>query len=139
MHQHDRLDTTAALGEVRRIQRDVHQRTRWQGWIWLLLGAAMPIFLIGTIALEGDWSLGIAISFMAAALLAWFWESRQTVVGRTGARIDRPVTIAFMGAVALVTLLRIFVLPDHLNAAQIIVSFIPSIPCLIGAWLVFRR
>lgn len=139
MHEQERFDAAAALGEVRRIDRRARSSGRWHGWLWLAIGVMTPTFFISVYSDSGDFGLAVAVAFMVAGLVLWFWESRRPVLGREGARIDKPLTWIYVALMTLVSILATTVLPDGFSVWLLLAGMVPAVPCLIGAWLVFRR
>lgn len=148
------MDPRLALSEVERVKNQVRRKARWHGWVWLSVAVLTPVFWLGTradfvpraepddrafaVRLVTDGEFWIAGGFGVIAVTLWIWETRRGVTGREAARIDRPITWAYVTAMVAVAALVILVDPAGAPWWFVAVSLVPSVPCLIAAWRVLR-
>jgi hypothetical protein len=134
------IDPRLALSEVERVKNQVGRKARWHGWVWLAVAVLTPAFLLGTRAVfvPRYVEFWIAIGFGAIAATLWIWETRRGVMGREAARMDRPMTGAYVASMVAVAALVIFLDPVGTPGWFVAVAFVPSVPCLLAAWRVLR-
>lgn len=128
-----------ASDRAEQIGSKVRGAARWHGWVWVVIAIITPIFWLGTRegGLPRPMHFWVALGFCALGLLLVFWERRRGVIGRHTARLDRPVTVAYVGAMFVVALVVIFWEP-RFTPAFIALAALPSVPCVIAAWRVLR-
>jgi len=139
--RNDHLNPRSAMEQARRVEAIVHRRGRWHGWVWLTLGFATPVFLIGTNAnwVPGDAQIWIAIAFMTLGGVLAIWEHRRGLWGREAAKTDRPFTWAYIGAIVAFAVPTIVIDPTGAPLWTVILAFVPSIPCFMAAWRILER
>jgi hypothetical protein len=84
----------AAAAEIDRTAHQVQRRARWQGW--LLLAVAVVDFGFYIAVGSADRSVARALSPLPVlmAVVIFLVASRQPVIGRDAARINKPVLVA---------------------------------------------
>ena len=136
----ERMDPQTALGRAEHIGERVRKKARWHGWVWLVVGFATPAFLIGTHAgfVPRPAQFWIAIGFLAIAATLTIWDSRRGVLGLEAARVDKPHTWAYVLSMGVVASISIILSPVGAPTWFVLISFVPSLPCLAAAWRILR-
>lgn len=137
--EHDTdMTPQAAAAEIDRTGRQVRRRARWQGW--LLLAVALVNFAY-TIAI-GSASLTVSRALEPLPILLvvviFLVASRQPVIGRDAARINKPAVLAALVAAVAGLVLYQTVLPQRFTGWLVLLSALMVMPLLAGAWRWFR-
>ena len=137
MAQHE-FSPQAARQQAARIGTRVHSAARWHGWMWLTTAILTPTFLLGVTRDEVPRSIQfwIAVGFALVGAVLTVWEARRGVIGRQAARVDRPMTWAYVALMAVVV--GFTFVGDENSTWFIPLALAPSIPCLVAAWRVLR-
>lgn len=135
------MDPRTALDQARRVEGLVRRQGRWNGWAWLTIGVATPVFLITTTteAIPGPAQLWIAIGFMTLAGGLAILETRRGVWGREASRADRPMTTVYVVTMVAVAMLLLIFDPWELPGWFVFAALVPSVPCFIAAWRILKR
>lgn len=128
----------AARQQAARIGTRVRSAARWHGWMWLTIAILTPTFLLGTGRedLPRSIQFWIAVGFGLVGAVLTVWEARRGVVGRQAARVDRPMTWAYV--VLMMVAIGFTFIGDQNSPWFIPLALAPSIPCLLAAWRVLR-
>jgi hypothetical protein len=118
----------AAAAEIDRTARQVRRRARWQGW--LLLAVAVVNFGFYIAIGSADRTVSRALSPLPIFLVA----SRQPVVGRDAARINRPVVVAALATAIAGLVLYQTVMPQGFTGWLVLLAAFMVTPFLAGAW-----
>jgi hypothetical protein len=124
----------AAATEIDRTSRQVRRRARWQGW--LLLAVAVVNFgfyiAIGSVGRTGSRALSpLPILLVVVIFLV---ASRQPVVGRDAARINKPVVAAGLATAVAGLVLYQTVMPEGFTGWLVVLAAFMVTPFLAGAW-----
>lgn len=108
--------------------------------VWLAIGVASPVFLVGTRAdfLSRSLQFALALAFGAVGLVLWILEARRDVADPE-ARVDRRLTLAYASLMVVVASAAVAVDPVGPPAWFIVASLLPSVPCALGVWRALRR
>ena len=135
------MDERLAIEQIRRIDRRVRIESAWYGAFCLILAGAAGAYVLLTHFL-GAGHIAVLVLIVGTLLVLggiyWRYGARQPVVSLAQSRLDLPMgvgTIVLMG-VALV--LRQAFVPDGFSLWLVLVALLPALPCLVGAWKVFR-
>lgn len=126
---------------VARVQQQVRAAARWHGWMWLTIAVVTPLFLLGTNLGDGappSLSLWVALAFMAVGVGLWVADARRPVRGRSAARVDRPATWAYVGAVVIVVVASLVGDPSGLPAWYVVLTLLPAVPAAVAALVILR-
>lgn len=141
LDENHELQPHHALRHAEEVGAVVRRRARWHGWVWLVAAVSTPMFLIGTRsdAVPPSVQFWIAVGFGAVGLALAVWEGRRGVTGRQTALLDRPITGLYVALMLVIALVTIAIDPDGTPAWYIALACLPSIPCLVAAWLILGR
>jgi hypothetical protein len=128
------MSPQAAAAEIDRTARQVRRRARWQGW--LLLAVAVVNFGFYLAIGSADRTVSRALSLLPVLLVVVIFlvASRQPVVGRDAARINRPAVGAGLVVVIAGLVLYQTVLPQGFTGWLVLLAAFMVAPFLAGAW-----
>lgn len=118
----------------------VRATDRWHGWVWLVVAIMSPAFFVGTHAalLSQAQQFLVALAFGTIALVLWIVEARRDAISHAARKIDGPVTLAYVALMFVVASVAILWDPMGPPAWFVVASLLPSVPCAVGAWRIFR-
>jgi hypothetical protein len=124
----------AAFAEIERTGRQVRRRGRWPGLVWL--GIAGVLFGSFVLSGSGDQLLIEIVGpiLLLAALAVYLVAARQPVVSDRYRQKGLPLSYAYLGAVAVATVIKLTVLPQHFTAWLVVLGALMSVPALVAAW-----
>jgi hypothetical protein len=124
----------AAAAEIGRTAHQVRRRARWQGW--LLLAVAIVNFGFYIAIGSAGPAVARALSPLPILLVVVIFlvASRQPVVGRDAARINKPAVAAGLGTAIAGLVLYQTVLPQGFTAWLVLLAAFMVAPFLAGAW-----
>jgi hypothetical protein len=136
---HSGMTPEAAATEIDRTTRQVRRRGRWQGWLFLAVATVNFGFYLAV----GSASPAVAralsplpVLVVAAIVLV---ASRQPVVGRDAAHINKPVLV--WGITTAFTGLALYqaIMPQGFSGWLVLLAAFMVAPFLAGAWQWLRR
>jgi len=133
--EHDSgMTPQAAAAEIDRMAHQVRRRARWQGW--LLLAVAVVNFGFYIAIGSADRTVSRALSPLPILLVVVIFlvASRQPVVGRDAARINRQVVAASLATAIAGLVLYQTVMPQGFTGWLILLAAFMVTPFLAGAW-----
>lgn len=133
--EHDSgMTPQAAAAEIARTAHQVQRRARWQGW--LLLAVALVNFGFYIAIGSAGQSAARALSPLPILLVVVIFlvASRQPVVGRDAARINKPVVVAGLATAIAGLVLYQTVMPQGFTGWLILLAAFMVTPFLAGAW-----
>ncbi|HEX7097846.1 MAG TPA: hypothetical protein VF377_01290 [Acidimicrobiia bacterium] len=139
------LDPRQALAEADRIGTTVRRRIRWNGWVWLVIAIATPLFWLGTWTnwLSRPLQFWVAVGFLIVAamitVVAMVREARRGVVDRRVARMEWPITWAYMAVVFVMAVLVIVFDTSEAPLWFVLGALATAVPGLVGAWRTLVR
>jgi hypothetical protein len=124
----------AAAAEIDRTAHQVQRRARWQGWLFLAVAAVNFGFYI-TIG-SADRTVSRALSPLPILLVVatFLVASRQPVVGRDAAQINKPVVMAGLATAITGLVLYQTVMPQGFTGWLVLLAAFIVTPFLAGAW-----
>lgn len=129
----------AALHSAHNVDARARRSARWPAWVWLAMGVAMPLHLIGSDLASGDWFEAVVVWVVPVVVLVGIvYSALQRVESRLMHRLLWPVTWTFVALVLLDILARLTVLSSGPTAALVVLGLLPAAPCFYGAWRVLR-
>jgi hypothetical protein len=124
----------AAAAEADRTARQVRRRARWQGWLFLCVAVLEFGFYLAVGSADPAVSRALSPLSILLVMAIFLVASRQPVVGRDAARINKPVVAA--GLVTAITGLLLYqtVLPQGFSGWLVLLAAFMVAPFLAGAW-----
>lgn len=133
--EHDNSMTPeAAAAEIDRTARQVRRRARWQGWLFLAVAVADFGFYIADGSASRPVSRALSPLPILLAVVIFLVASRQPVVGRDAARVNRPVVGAALAAAIAGLVLYQTVMPHGFTGWLVLLAALMVAPFLAGAW-----
>jgi hypothetical protein len=124
----------AAAAEIDRTAHQVRRRARWQGWLFLAVAVVDFGFYIAIGSASRTVSQALAPLPLLLAVAIFLVASRQLVVGRDAARINKPVVAAALATSTAGLVLYQTVMPQGFTGWLILLAAIMVTPFLAGAW-----
>jgi hypothetical protein len=137
--QHDsRLTPQAAAAEIDRTTRQVRRRARWQGWLFLAVAVVNFGFYIAVGSADRTVSRALSPLPLLLVVAIFLVASRQPVVGRDAAQINKPVVVAGLATAIAGLVLYQTVMPQGFTGWLVVLAAFMVTPFLAGAWRWFR-
>lgn len=124
----------AAAAEIDRTARQIRRRARWQGWLLLAVAVVNFGFYIAIGSADRTVSRALSPLPMLLVVVIFLVASRQPVVGRDAARINKPVVLASLAAAIAGLVLYQTVMPQGFTGWLILLAAFMVTPFLAGAW-----
>jgi cation transport ATPase len=124
----------AAAAEIDRTARQVRRRARWQGWLLLAVAVVNFGFYIAIGSADRTVSRALSPLPILLAVVIFLVASRQPVVGRDAARINRPVVVAALATAIAGLVLYQTVMPQGFTGWLVLLAAFMVTPFLAGAW-----
>lgn len=133
--QHDSgMTPQAAAAEIDRTARRVRRRARWQGWLFLAVAVVNFGFYIAVGSAGQAVSRALSPLPILLAVVIFLVASRQPVVGRDAARINKPVVAAGLATAIAGLVLYQTVMPQGFTGWLVLLAAFMVSPFLAGAW-----
>lgn len=132
-HDHG-ITPEAAAAEIGRTGRQVRRRARWMGWLLLGVAAVNFGFFVGVGSADRPVSRALSPLPALLAVAIFLVVSRQPVVGRDAARINKPVFLAALAAAVTGLVLYQTVMPQRFTGWLVLLAAFMVTPYLVGAW-----
>ena len=137
--EHDSgMTPEAAAAEVDRTARQVRRRARWQGWLFLAVAAVDFGFYIAVGSVGPTASRALSPLPLLLVVAIFLVASRQPVIGRDAARINKPVVVAGLATAVAGLVLYQTVMPPGFTGWLVLLAAFMVAPFLAGAWLWLR-
>jgi cation transport ATPase len=124
----------AAADEISRTFHQVRRRARWQGWLFL----AVAVVNFGFYIAVGSAGVTVARALsplpVLLAVVTFLVASRQPLVSRDAARINKPVVLAGLATAIAGLVLYQTVMPQGFTVWLILLALFMVTPFLAGAW-----
>jgi hypothetical protein len=124
----------AAATEIDRTARRVRRRARWQGWLFLAVAAVDFGFYIAVGSASQTVSRALSPLPVLLVVVIFLVASRQPVVGRDAARINKPVVAAGLATASAGLVLYQTVMPQGFTGWLVLLAAFMVAPFLAGAW-----
>jgi len=124
----------AAAAEIHRTAHQVRRRARWQGWLFLAVAAVNFGFYIAVGSADRTVSRALSPLPILLAVVIFLVASRQPVVGRDAARINKPVVVAGLATAIAGLVLYQTVMPQGFTGWLVLLAAFMVTPFLAGAW-----
>ena len=128
------LTPEAAATEIDRTARQVRRRARWQGWLFLTVAIVDFGFYIAIGSAGRAVARALSPLPLVLAVAIFLVASRQPVIGRDAARINRPVVAAALAAAIAGLVLYQTVMPQGFTGWLVLLAAFMVTPFLAGAW-----
>jgi hypothetical protein len=133
--EHDSgMTPQAAAAEIDRMARQVRRRARWQGWLLLAVAVVNFGFYIAIGSADRTVSRALGPLPVLLAVVIFLVASRQPVVGRDAARINKPVVMAALATAIAGLVLYQTVMPQGFTGWLVLLAAFMVTPFLAGAW-----
>ena len=133
--EHDSgMTPQAAAAEIDRMAHQVRRRARWQGWLLLAVALVNFGFYIAIGSADRTVSRALSPLPILLAVVIFLVASRQPVVGRDAARINKPVVVAALATAIAGLVLYQTVMPQGFTGWLVLLAAFMVIPFLAGAW-----
>jgi hypothetical protein len=132
-HDSGMTPETAAT-EIDRTARRVRRRARWQGWLFLAVAAVDFGFYIAVGSADQTVSRALSPLPILLVMVIFLVASRQPVVGRDAARINKPVVAAGLATAIAGLVLYQTVMPQGFTGWLVLLAAFMVTPFLAGAW-----
>jgi cation transport ATPase len=136
--QHNGMTPETAATEIDRTTRQVRRQARWHGWLFLAVAAVDFGFYIAVGSASHSVSRALAPLPILLAAAIFLVASRQPVVGRDAAQVNRPVVAAALAAAIVGLVLYQTVMPQGFSGWLVLLAAFMVTPFLAGAWRWFR-
>jgi hypothetical protein len=127
----------AAAAEIDRTAHQIRRRARWPGWLFLAIAAVNFGFYIAIGSADRTVSRALIPLPILLVVVIFLVASRQPVIGRDAARINKPVVVASLATAVTGLVLYQTVMPQGLGWLILLSAFMVA-PFLAGAWLWLR-
>lgn len=124
----------AAAAEIDRTAHQVRRRARWQGWLFLAVAVVNFGFYLAVGSADRTVSRALSPLPILLAVVIFLVASRQPVVGRDAARINKPVVVAGLATAIAGLVLYQTVMPQGLTGWLVLLAAFMVTPFLAGAW-----
>jgi cation transport ATPase len=124
----------AAAAEINRMAHQVRRRARWQGWLLLAVAVVNFGFYIAIGSADRTVSRALSPLPILLAVVIFLVASRQPVVGRDAARINKPVVVAALATAIAGLVLYQTVMPQGFTGWLVLLAAFMVTPFLAGAW-----
>ncbi len=124
----------AAAAEIDRMAHQVRRRARWQGWLLLAVAVVNFGFYIAIGSADRTVSRALSPLPILLAVVIFLVASRQPVVGRDAARINKPVVVAALATAIAGLVLYQTVMPQGFTGWLVLLAGFMVTPFLAGAW-----
>lgn len=124
----------AAAAEIDRTAHQVRRRARWQGWLLLAVAAVNFGYYIAIGSADRTVSRALSPLPVLLTVVIFLVASRQPVVGRDAARINKPVVLAGLATAIAGLVLYQTVLPQGFTGWLVLLAAFMVTPFLAGAW-----
>ena len=124
----------AAAAEIDRTARQVRRRARWQGWLFLAVAVVNFGFYIAIGSASQTVSRALSPLPILLAAVIFLVASRQPVVGRDAARINKPVVMAGLATATAGLVLYQTVMPQGFTGWLVLLAAFLGTPVLGGSW-----
>lgn len=124
----------AAATEIDRTAHQVRQRARWQGWLFLAVAAVNFGFFLAVGSAGRTISQALSPLPILLVVVIFLVASRQPVVGRDAARINKPVVVAGLATAIAGLVLYQTVMPQGFTLWLVLLAAFMVTPFLAGAW-----
>lgn len=133
--EHDSgMTPQAAAAEIDKMARQVRRRARWQGWLLLAVAVVNFGFYIAIGSADRTVSRALSPLPVLLAVVIFLVASRQPVVGRDAARINKPVVMAALATAIAGLVLYQTVMPQGFTGWLVLLAAFMVTPFLAGAW-----
>ena len=133
--EHDSgMTPQVAAAEIDRMTHQVRRRARWQGWLLLAVAVVNFGFYIAIGSADRAVSRALSPLPILLAVVIFLVASRQPVVGRDAARINKPVVVAALATAIAGLVLYQTVMPQGFTGWLVLLAAFMVTPFLAGAW-----
>jgi cation transport ATPase len=132
--EHSGMTPQAAAAEIDRMAHQVRRRARWQGWLLLAVAVVNFGFYIAIGSADRTVSRALSPLPILLAVVIFLVASRQPVVGRDAARINKPVVVAALATAIVGLVLYQTVMPQGFTGWLVLLAAFMVTPFLAGAW-----
>jgi cation transport ATPase len=123
-----------AAAEIDRTAHQVRRRAGWQGWLFLAVAVVTFGFYIAVGSADRAVSQALSPLPILLVVVTFLVASRQPVIGRDAARINKPVVIAGLATVIVGLVLYQTVMPQGFTGWLVLLAAFMVAPFLAGAW-----
>ena len=128
----------AAAAEIDRTAHQVRRRARWQGWLFLAVAAVDFGFYIAVGSADRAVSRALSPLPVLLVVAIFLVASRQPVVGRDAARINKPTVVAALATAIAGLVLYQTLMPQGFTGWLVLLAAFMVTPFLAGAWCWLR-
>lgn len=133
--EHDSSMTPqAAAAEADRAARQVRRRAQWQGWLFLATAVVNFGFYIAVGSADRTVSRAISPLPVLLAVVIFVVASRQPVIGRDAARVNKPAVVASLATAIAGLMLYQTVMPQGFTPWLVLLAALMVAPLVAGAW-----
>lgn len=135
------MNERLAIDHIRHIDRRVRAESAWYGVYCLIIAAATSAYVIVSHLLGAGSAAVLWLilgTLVVLGAMYWVYGRQQRVVSLAQARLDVPMGVGSIVLMGVALAVRQAMVPEGFTPWLVPVALLPAIPCLVGAWKVFR-